>query len=131
MFFYFSGSQISRSPVSRFLNLQISRFLDFQIPRFPDAAGTGATGAGRTLRSQPDPFPNAPRDQIRRKEPLLRLCVHKRSVDWYDGKRQCSASTNHMQGARASWSFWENDRTMHVARKQISRRRPDAYAKMP
>ena len=40
----------------------------FQIPRFPDAAG-----AGRTLRSQPDPSPNAPRDQIRRKQPLLRL----------------------------------------------------------
>ena len=25
------------------------------------------------LRSQPDPSPNAPKDQIRRKEPLLRL----------------------------------------------------------
>ena len=33
-------------------------------PRFPDVAG-----AGRTLRSQPDPSPNAPRDQIRRKDP--------------------------------------------------------------
>ena len=37
-------------------------------PRFPDAAG-GAGAAGRTLRSQPDPSPNAPRDQIRRKGP--------------------------------------------------------------
>ena len=36
-------------------------------PRFPDAAG--GAGAGRTLRSQPDPSPNAPRDQIRRKDP--------------------------------------------------------------
>ncbi len=39
-------------------------------PRFPDAAGAGAAGgAGRILRSQPDPSPNAPRDQIRRKDP--------------------------------------------------------------
>ena len=45
------------------------KFLDFQISRFPDAAGAGA---GRILRSQLDPSPNAPRDQIRRKEPLLR-----------------------------------------------------------
>ena len=33
----------------------------------PDAAGAAA--AGRILRSQPDPSPNAPRDQIRRKDP--------------------------------------------------------------
>ena len=38
-------------------------------PRFPDAAGAGGAGAGRILRSQPDPSPNAPRDQIRRKDP--------------------------------------------------------------
>ena len=31
-----------------------------------DAAGAGA---GRILRSQPDPSPNAPRDEIRRKDP--------------------------------------------------------------
>ena len=37
----------------------------------PDAAAGGA-GAGRILRSQSDPSPNAPRDQRRRKEPLLR-----------------------------------------------------------
>ena len=51
---------ISRSP-----DLQIPRFPDFQVPRFPDAAD----GAGRILRSQPDPSPNAPTDQIRRKGP--------------------------------------------------------------
>ena len=31
-----------------------------QNPRFPDTAGAG----GQTLRSQPDPSPNAPRDEI-------------------------------------------------------------------
>ena len=31
--------------------------------------GPGAGAAGRILRSQPDPSPNAPRDQIRRKDP--------------------------------------------------------------
>ena len=36
------------------------------------AGGAGAACAGRILRSQPDPSPNAPRDQMRRKEPLLR-----------------------------------------------------------
>ena len=36
----------------------------------PDAAGAGA---GRTLRSQPDPSPNAPRDRIRRKCPFCDL----------------------------------------------------------
>ena len=68
------NSQISRSP-----DLQIPRFTDFQVPRFPDA---GAAAAGRALRSQPDPSPNAPRDQIRRKgpccdEPLLakHVCI--------------------------------------------------------
>ena len=56
---------ISRSPhlqISGFPGPQISKFQDFQVPRFPDAAG-------RTLRSQSDPSPNAPRDQIRRKGP--------------------------------------------------------------
>ena len=38
----------------------------------PDAAGAGA---GRTLRSQPDLSPNAPRDQIRRKDPCCDLQV--------------------------------------------------------
>ena len=54
---------ISRSP-----DLQIPKIPDFQVPRFPDAADDG-----RTLRSQPDPSPNAPRDQIRRKGPC---CDH-------------------------------------------------------
>ena len=48
------------------------KFLDFQVPRFPDAAAADSAAAaadGRTLRSQPDPSPNAPRDQIRRKGP--------------------------------------------------------------
>ena len=53
-----------------FLNFLDPTFLDFQVPRFPDAAGAGA--AGRTLRSQLDLSRSAPRDQIRRKEPLLR-----------------------------------------------------------
>ena len=52
---------ISRSP-----DLQIPRFPGPQISRFPDAAGAAA---GRTLRSQPDPSPNAPRDHIRCKGP--------------------------------------------------------------
>ena len=49
------------------LDSWISRFPDFQIHRFPDAAGA----AGQTLRSQPDPSPNAPRarDQIYHTEP--------------------------------------------------------------
>ena len=47
----------SRSP-----GLQIPRFPGPQISRFPAAAGG-------TLRSQPDPSPNAPRDQIHRKGP--------------------------------------------------------------
>ena len=61
---------ISRFPdlqIPRFPGPQISKFPDFQVLRFPDGAGAGA--AGRTLRSQLDPSPNAPRDQIRRKGP--------------------------------------------------------------
>ena len=57
--FYLFGPHISGFP-----GPQISKFPDFQVPRFPDAAAA----CGRTLRSQPDPSPNAPRDQIRRKE---------------------------------------------------------------
>ena len=56
---------ISRSP-----DLQIPKIPDFQVPRFPDAADDD----GRTLRSQPDPSPNAPRDQIRRKGPCCDFC---------------------------------------------------------
>ena len=57
---------ISRSP-----DLQIPKIPDFQVPRFPDAADDG-----RTLRSQPDPSPNAPRDQIRRKGPCCDSTTH-------------------------------------------------------
>ena len=39
----------------------------------PDTAGTGTP---QSLRSQFDPSPNAPRDPIRRKEPLLRFFEH-------------------------------------------------------
>ena len=46
-----------------------SKFPDLQIFRFPN---DGGNGDGPTLRSQLDPSPNAHRDQIRRKEPLLR-----------------------------------------------------------
>ena len=51
----------------------ISRSPDLQIPRFPDAA------AGRTLRSQPDPSPNALRDQIRRKGPFYDVAISDKS----------------------------------------------------
>ena len=61
----FLNFQAPRSP-----NSQISKFPDFQVARFPDAADDGAGGAGRTLRSQPDPSPNAPGDQMRRKVPF-------------------------------------------------------------
>ena len=43
---------------------------------FPDAAGVAGAG-GQTLRSQLDPSPNASRDQIRRKDPLLRQHAQK------------------------------------------------------
>ena len=50
------------------LNFENFYFFDFLDPRFPDAAASAAAD-GRTLRSQPDPSPNTPRDQIRRKGP--------------------------------------------------------------
>ena len=56
------------SQISGFSVPQISNFPDFQVPRFSDAAGT-VGAAGRILRSQSDPSPNAPRDQISRKGP--------------------------------------------------------------
>ena len=49
-----------------FENFYFFHFLD---PKFPDAAAADSAADGRTLRSQPDPSPNAPRDQIRRKGP--------------------------------------------------------------
>ena len=43
-------------------------------PRGPTHFGPDAAGAaGRILRSQPDPSPNAPRDEIRRKDPCCDL----------------------------------------------------------
>ena len=68
-FLDFQVPRSQNSQISRFPDLQIPKFPDFQVTRFPDAA----TACGRTLRSQPDPSPNAPKDQIRRKELLLRL----------------------------------------------------------
>ena len=50
-----------------FVGFQIPRCPGSEISRFADAAP--GTGTGRTLRSQLEPSPNAPRDQIRRKEP--------------------------------------------------------------
>ena len=71
------NSQVPKSQnfwISRSPDLQIPKIPDFQVPRFPDAATAGAAaGCGRTLRSQPDPSPNAPRDQIRRKGPCCDL----------------------------------------------------------
>ena len=91
---------------SGFPGPQISKFPDVQVPRFPDAGA-----ARRTLRSQPDPYPTAPKDQIRRKEPLLllvlsltRACsqtVYKRRYFQLADARamqcQCKITTNPMQ----------------------------------
>ena len=65
----FPGPKSQKIRISSSPDLQISKIPDFQVPRFPDAAGGGGCGCGRILRSQPDPSPNAPRDQIRRKGP--------------------------------------------------------------
>ena len=59
-FFHFLDPNFLDFQVPRSPNSQNPRFPDFQVPRFPDAAAGGA-GAGKTLRSQPDPSPNAPR----------------------------------------------------------------------
>ena len=56
------------------LNFENFYFFHSLDPKFPDAAADSAAAAdGRTLRSQPDPSPNAPRDQIRRKGPCCDL----------------------------------------------------------
>ena len=62
---------ISRSP-----DLQIPKIPNFQVPRFPDAADDDE----RTLRSQPDPSPNAPRDQIRCKGPCCDLEISAKRI---------------------------------------------------
>ena len=46
----------------------ISGFPGPQIPRLPDA--DGVAGEGQTLGAQPDPYPNARRDQMSLREPL-------------------------------------------------------------
>ena len=53
-----------------FVGFQIPRCPGSEISRFTDAAL--GTGTGRTQRSQLEPSPNASRDQIHRREPLLR-----------------------------------------------------------
>ena len=71
---------------SKFPDFQVPRSTNLQISRFPDAAACG----GQILRSQPDPSPNAHRDQIHHKERLLNFnqntmhilpsyCVHSRA----------------------------------------------------
>ena len=60
-------------------NFQMSRFPDFQI------LDAGRGDDGQTLRCQLDRSPNAPRDQIRRKEPLLRPYCPPR----VDGSKGC------------------------------------------
>ena len=69
-FFHFLDPKFLDFQVPRSPNFWISRPPDLQIPRFPGSQISDAA-AGRILRSQLDPSPNAPRDQIRRKEPLL------------------------------------------------------------
>ena len=59
-----------------FENLYFFHFLD---PKFPDAAANG-----RTLRSQLDPSPNAPRDQIHRKARVA-FAAKLKSEDTFQG----------------------------------------------
>ena len=61
------------------LNFEKFHFFDFLDPKFPDAAASAAAD-GRTLRSQPDPSPNAPRDQIRRKVPCCDILLFVQSM---------------------------------------------------
>ena len=44
---------------------------DFQVPRLSDFWTAATAAVGRTLRSQRDPSPKAPRYETRRKEPML------------------------------------------------------------
>ena len=90
--FEFPGPQISKFldfQVPRSPDSQNPRFPDFQVPRFPDAADGG--GCGRTLRSQPDPSPNAPRDRIRRKGPCCDVMGILTSPDNNSPKNELSA----------------------------------------
>ena len=54
------------------LDFQVPRSLNSQIFRSPDFQISRRRRRRTNFRSQPDPSPNAPRDQICRKEPLLR-----------------------------------------------------------
>ena len=67
---------LKRFMVQTFLlpDFQVPRSPKLQISRFPDDAGGAACGV-QTLRSQLDPSLNAPRDQKRRKETLLRIGI--------------------------------------------------------
>ena len=68
---YFFGPHISGFPgpqISKLLDFQVPRSPNSQISRFPDFQTSRRRRPRRTLRSQPDPSPNAPRVQIRRKE---------------------------------------------------------------
>ena len=68
---FVTGSQFSKFPTSLYSSRFPCRSPEFQLSRFPDFVG-------QTLRSQPDPFPqpNACKDQILRKEPLLQRQVY-------------------------------------------------------
>ena len=80
------------------------KFPDFWVPDFqisslgpglgPDAA---AGAAARILRSQPDPSPNAPRDQIRRKDPCCDFLV----TSWTSCCRQLSSNCTSCSGRRS------------------------------
>ena len=49
-------------------------FLDFQVPR-SQISQISRRLRRTTVRSQPDPSPNAPREQIRRKGPCCNYCT--------------------------------------------------------
>ena len=84
--------EMSSKSKLRYFVFVIFSIPEFQIPRSPDfqihrflvvAVAGGGTGAGQTLRSQPDASPNATRDQICCKEPgalaaILIVCVEQR-----------------------------------------------------
>ncbi len=83
--FYFLGVLDAKLPVFQVPDFQISRNLAWaQLgpglgPSLGPGLGPGLgpdAAAGRILRSQPDPSPNAPRDEIRRKDPCCDLTPH-------------------------------------------------------
>ena len=81
------------------------KHLDFQVPRSPNSQSSA--GPGRTLRSQPDPSPNAPRDQIRRKEPFLRLSRWDLTLTTVENGFRClTASCLGLGGAGAAHMYF-------------------------